>query len=266
MCAGRRPYSRIKTVALALFFSLFFLLFISLGTWQVRRLHWKLDLIERVNQRVHASPVAAPACARTQAVTAQTDEYRHVSLTGYFLPQLNTLVQASTELGSGFWVMSPFQTNDHCIVYVNRGFIPGRLASEYQQRTSSAAEPGRVTEPVPNIITISGLLRMSEPRGGFLRRNDPAQERWYSRDINAIAKSHSLHQVASYFVDVDAGPHLEHPQRAGDQSQFPVGGLTVISFPNNHLVYALVWYVLALMVGGASYFVFKDGNFWRRSH
>ena len=34
--------------------------FIALGTWQVQRLQWKLALIERVEQRVHAVPVPAP--------------------------------------------------------------------------------------------------------------------------------------------------------------------------------------------------------------
>jgi surfeit locus 1 family protein len=31
-----------------------------------------------------------------------------------------------------------------------------------------------------------------------------------------------------------------------------VGGLTVVSFPDNHLVYALTWYALGLMVAGAA--------------
>jgi surfeit locus 1 family protein len=30
----------------------------------------------------------------------------------------------------------------------------------------------------------------------------------------------------------------------------PVGGLTVITFHNSHLVYAITWYTLALMVAG----------------
>ena len=37
--------------------------FTSLGIWQVKRLHWKLDLIERVDARVTADPVPAPGPA-----------------------------------------------------------------------------------------------------------------------------------------------------------------------------------------------------------
>ncbi|MGG6496881.1 UNVERIFIED_CONTAM: SURF1 family protein, partial [Bacteroidetes bacterium 56_B9] len=33
----------------------------------------------------------------------------------------------------------------------------------------------------------------------------------------------------------------------GDPARLPVGGLTVIVFPNNHAVYALTWFALAAM-------------------
>jgi surfeit locus 1 family protein len=88
-------------------------------------------------------------------------------------------------------------------------------------------------------------LRISEPGGGFLRHNDPAGNRWYSRDVAAIAASHGLAGAAPYFVDAARG---QDPAGAPDH---PTGGLTVISFPNTHLVYALTWYALALMVAGA---------------
>jgi surfeit locus 1 family protein len=40
-------------------------------------------------------------------------------------------------------------------------------------------------------------------------------------------------------------------QEAADAPDQPVGGLTVITFHNSHLVYAITWYALALMVAGA---------------
>ena len=59
--------------------------FISLGTWQVKRLQWKLDLIERVEQRVHAAATPAPTSAQWPRINASADEYRHVQVTGNFL-------------------------------------------------------------------------------------------------------------------------------------------------------------------------------------
>ena len=37
-----------------------------------------------------------------------------------------------------------------------------------------------------------------------------------------------------------------------------MGGLTVISFHNSHLVYALTWYALALMVAGISWWIVRE--------
>jgi surfeit locus 1 family protein len=51
--------------------------------------------------------------------------------------------------------------------------------------------------------------------------------------------------VAPYFIDADADAA---GQAAGPQAGQPIGGLTVIAFTDNHLVYALTWYALALMI------------------
>src|SRR5256885_16544563 len=55
-----------------------FLGFIFLGSWQVQRRAWKLDLIERVDQRVHAAPAALPPPAEWPQITAADHEYRAV--------------------------------------------------------------------------------------------------------------------------------------------------------------------------------------------
>jgi surfeit locus 1 family protein len=54
--------------------------------------------------------------------------------------------------------------------------------------------------------------------------------------------------VAPYFIDAEAAPPSNVPQIA---AVVPVAGLTVITFHNSHLVYAITWYTLALMVAGA---------------
>jgi surfeit locus 1 family protein len=43
-----------------------------------------------------------------------------------------------------------------------------------------------------------------------------------------------------------------------------VGGLTVIAFPNNHLVYLITWYLLALMVAAAAFYVGREEYRLRR--
>lgn len=242
--AAATPRSGSRLIWLVVVASLLFTLFAALGTWQVYRLQWKLALIERVEQRVHAAPVDAPQREHWSQVTAASDEYRHVRVSGVLLHQHAVKVMAVTELGSGFWLLTPLQTADGSIVLINRGFIP----------SLSYVEP----QPPATEIVVSGLLRISEPGGGFLRENDAAGGRWYSRDVAAIAAAQHLSSVAPYFIDQDARPQSREASSVDRAAVPPIGGLTVISFNNNHLVYALTWYVLALMVIAACWWVLRE--------
>jgi surfeit locus 1 family protein len=245
--SGRGPRGLFALTLLALLGLVLFGGFVALGTWQVKRLAWKHDLIERVDQRVHAPAVAAPGADRWGDVTAASDEYRHVRLDGVFLHDRQTLVWAATDLGSGYWVLTPLQLSDGTLVLVNRGFVP----------TDWCGKDGKCAPGSPGETSVTGLLRMSEPPG-FFRHNDPARNSWYTRDVPAIANARALSHVAPYFVDQDA------IDVNASQPSWPQGGLTVISFPNNHLVYLLTWFGLALMVLAAAVYVGRDEYRLRR--
>jgi len=248
---NRGPRSTPALALLALAGVLLFALFAVLGAWQLERRAWKLALIERVVARVHAPPVDVPEPARWPHVGAAGDEYRHVRLAGVFLHERETLVQASTTLGPGYWVLTPLRTAQGPVVLVNRGFVP---PERRERATRSADEPA-------GEVRLTGLLRISEPGGGFLRRNEPAADRWFSRDVQAIAAARGLADVAPFFVDEDAPP----PPPAGAEPRWPVGGLTVIAFHNNHLVYAFTWFALALGVLLAAWLVTRAERRLRRA-
>jgi surfeit locus 1 family protein len=212
--------------------------FAGLGIWQVERRAWKLDLIARVDARVHADPVPAPGPAEWAGVDAARDEYRRVSLQGRYVPGPATLTKAVTERGPGFWLLMPFRDLRGFTVLVNRGFV-----------AEDASERLRASAPaLPIAGSVTGLLRLSEPDGGFLRSNDPANGRWYSRDVAAIAQARGLGEVAPYFVDADA---------VSEPGPSPRGGMTVIAFRNTHLVYALTWFALMAMSLWALVFVLR---------
>ena len=199
----------------------------ALGIWQVERRAWKHELIAAVDARIHTPPVAAPGPGEWPSINAKDDAYRRVNASGHFRHDRETLVQAVTERGAGYWVLTPLETPDFTLL-VNRGFVP-------KERSAAAARAaGNPSEEVK----VTGLLRVTEPGGAFLRANDPAANRWYSRDVAAIAKARGLARTAPYFVDADAAPN-----RGG----YPVGGLTVVRFPDNHLVYALTWFALCVL-------------------
>jgi surfeit locus 1 family protein len=211
----------------------------ALGVWQLERRVWKLALIQRVDERVHALPIPVPGPAEWPAITAARDEYLHVRVAGRFLNDRETLVRASTKLGYGFWVLTPMRTADGFTVLVNRGFVP----SDRRDITSRAAGE------IAGQTAVTGLLRMTEPKGGFLRANDPGKDLWYSRDVAAITTARGLTHVAPYFIDADEG---------ANPAALPAGGQTVIAFPNNHLTYALTWFGLALTLAGATIYAARD--------
>ena len=228
MSGDSRPASarsRATRVALSLGLALLFAGFVALGVWQVARLQWKLALIDQVQRQLAAAPVAAPGPHDWPTIGA-ADAYRRVRAEGVFDHGHETCTQAVTELGAGCWVITPLHTTEGWWLLVNRGFVPP------ERRDATARAAGQIDGPV----VVEGLLRLSEPGGGFLRRNDAARNRWFSRDVAAMAAARGLlaDEVAPYFVDaantVEAGP---------------VGGLTVVRFHNSHLVYALTWFALA---------------------
>ncbi|KQO70912.1 SURF1 family protein [Methylobacterium sp. Leaf88] len=242
--ASPRPGARRSTFALAALAVTGLILvaaLAALGTWQVQRRTWKHDLIARVEARVHADPIAAPGPGTWDGLTADADAYRRVRTSGHFRNDRETLVQAVTDLGAGFWVLTPLERSDGTAILVNRGFVPA------DRRDPAARAAGQIAGET----TVTGLLRLSEPGGAFLRSNAPEAGRWYSRDVAAIAAARGLADAAPYFIDADATPN---------PGGWPVGGLTIVRFPDNHLVYAITWYVLALMVLGAVGYTLLDAR------
>lgn len=244
--ARKRTRSTFTKAVLALAGIALFISFLSLGTWQVQRRAWKLDLIERIDQRVHAQPVTVPAPADWPRVSKETHEYLPVSAQGQWLEGRSVLTQAVSELGAGFWLLTPLQQADGSQVLVNRGFVPTAERKAFGDRIAAAA-PGAAAETV----AVTGLLRLSEPKGGFMRENAAAEDRWHSRDVAAIAAAKGLAQAAPFFIDQGL------PGQPVAENQWPRPGMTVIQFSNTHAVYALTWYGLALMVLLAAWLVVR---------
>lgn len=206
------------------------LLFAALSVWQFERRIWKLDLIARVDARIHAAPV--PVSDRWDALKPTDIEYRRVWARGVFEHDKTVLVDALTGRGAGAWVMTPLATTSGTI-FVNRGFVPPDRARDYDRPAG--------------MVTVVGLLRLPEPGGRFLRPNRPDAGLWYARDVAAMARAVHLGHVAPFFIDAQA--------QAG--VVYPAGGLTVVSFRNVHLVYALTWLALAGMAGFGAWRVLR---------
>lgn len=215
---------------------------LALGTWQVNRLAWKRELIANVEERAHAAPVEAPVASEWPKLTDPSQyEYRRVHLSGTFRHQDEVQVYTVSDLGPGYWVLTPLQRDDGSAVIVNRGFVPT------DKREPSARPQGEVE----GRVDVTGLMRAPETGGLFLRTNDPQNNRWYSRNIAQIAETKQIVNAAPFYVDADATPN---------PGGFPIGGKTMLTFPNNHLSYAVTWYILAGMVVAAGWYVTRNLN------
>ncbi len=233
-------------VGIALFFG-----FVTLGTWQVQRRAWKLDLMERVETRLHQAPlsIAQLGSATPPDQIGEQYAYQPVFAQGQWLADKTIFSQALTEIGSGFWVITPLQMADGSSVLVNRGFVP-----EGQRSAVQSAPQGDVR--------IEGLLRASETGRGFLRENDPANNKWYARDVKAISAALGLANAKPFFIDqgIPANVHVnaDTPLPASaTQGPWPRSGMTVVKFHNSHAVYIATWYSLALMVLIAAWLVVR---------
>ncbi len=205
--------------------------FTALGVWQVRRLAWKTQLIAQTQAAVHAAPID-PAALPPGNVSRFV--YRRLAMTGHYRAPAATLVTGTSGIGTGYWEMVPLADDHGHTVMINRGFLP----------QGSKVDAARRAVPA-GTVHVEGLLRLTEPRGTWLRANRPDQDRWYARDIAAIAARRGVAVDPRLFIDAWS----ESP---GPPADAPVPGLTVIAFANNHLGYALTWFTMGVMaLGGA---------------
>lgn len=212
-----------------------FLILFALGTWQIERLQWKEALLASTEQRVHEAPIPLAEMEKIYRDEGAV-EYRPVTVSGTFMHQGERHFLATYDGQSGFNVYTPLMLEDGRFVLVNRGFVP------YDQKDAQTRLDGQLDGPV----TISGLARdplRSKP-GYFVPDNDIAKNIFYWKDWAAMAESAnipSLDDAVPFFIDADKTPNF---------GGLPIGGVTIIDFPNNHLQYALTWYGLALALLG----------------
>lgn len=200
-----------------------FAILLGLGTWQLVRLDWKTDLIAERTARLEAPPIALP----TEDAELDAVMWAPVTLTGRFLHDQELLLAARSQRGNvGSHVLTPFVRNEGPVVLVNRGWVPD------DRRDPSARAAGQHQ----GTVTIRGLVTPGAGRNAFTPDNDPATNFWLSVDYPAMsaAVGRDLQPVV---IDADATPN---------PGGFPLGGQTRLSIPNDHLQYAITWYLLAL--------------------
>ena len=205
---------------------------IALGVWQVPRLAWKEAILDEISATIHAAPRALPAHP-----DPATDRFMPVTVSGTTrAPEI--LVQASHKLvGPGFRVLAPFETDDGRRILVDRGFI--RLSDR------------DVVRP-PQPMTLTGNLHWPDEVDGFTPPPDPDGRLWFARDVPALAARLGTEPVLVVVRDTTPTDPPVTP--------LPV---TTEGIPNDHLQYAVTWFLLAAVwLGMTAYLI---AGLWRRA-
>jgi surfeit locus 1 family protein len=205
-------------------------LLIGLGVWQLQRLQWKEALIAQVAARTERKPMPLD----NAIALAKKDHdltYTPVIAEGRYHHTLERYLYAMSPEGEPGWhVITPLETVKGTMLLVDRGFVPDAL------RDPATRKQGEVS----NVVTVTGLVRPSEQPNIFVPDNEPKKNQWFSRDLQAMSRSMfpgGTVQVAPFFLEAKAG---EVP------GGWPKGGQTRLTFPNNHLQYAITWFGLAV--------------------
>lgn len=203
------------------------LILIALGVWQLERLQWKLGLIAEMNGHLHA-----PALSLDQILSLPPSDaqYHHVSLRGHFENDKEAYVYAAGDNGEAvFHVIVPFVLDDGRVLLVDRGIVPVLLKDPARRRPGILEGEQRIT----------GVWRTPDPPGVFTPAPDQPHRVWYSRDVGGIAKALGLKIAAPVLVEEDG---------ARVPGGWPRNGQTVVTLPNDHLQYAMTWFLLAASV------------------
>ncbi len=217
---------------------------LGLGTWQVERLRWKEGLIATIDQRLHSEPKPLAEIEATFAGQRDVD-YWPVTASGEFLHAGERHFFATYRGRPGFFIYTPLRLDDGRFVFVNRGFVP------YDLKDANRRPAGQLA----GSVTLTGLGRnpLAGKPSSILPDNDPGKNIFYWKDIAAMAGTSGLPagaEVLPFFIDAD-----DSPVPGG----LPIGGVTLVDLPNNHLQYALTWYGLALAL-------LAVGVVWFRRH
>jgi surfeit locus 1 family protein len=215
------------TLWATLFAGLGVALLLGLGIWQLQRLEWKEGLIAERAQRPLLPPLTA------EDLTAIDDavpfEFRLARVTGEFMHDKEMRLVARSMNGNvGMQIVTPFVLDRGQTILVNRGWVPNELADP-QLRPEGL---------VAGTATIDALVRRPGMQNWLVADNEPVANVWYWMDLAAMRDAAGV---------TPAGPPLYLEERAGQHpGEFPIGGQTRLELANDHLQYAVTWFLLAI--------------------
>ena len=211
------------------FFVFSFIILVSLGTWQIKRLIWKNDLISFYLKQSTNNIINL----HKENFVSEEIEYRKVRLTGKFLNKMEVHITGKTYEGNaGFHVITPFLMQNGNYVLVNRGWV----SENYKEAKS------RTFSLINEETSIIGLIRYPQKKGYFVPKNEPDNGFWFTIKPTEIKKHLKIDKetfITKFYIDA---------LRKGKKINLPIGIKEKINIRNQHLSYAITWYSLAIVL------------------
>ncbi|TMS08680.1 Surfeit locus protein 1 [Larimichthys crocea] len=183
----------------------------GLGTWQVKRRQWKLQLINELHKLTAAAPIPLPL-----------DPHELKS------PRVQT--------GESAWPVRPLQGALHPAPLARRPRERGQRGrpTVFKRRERRQCHHSVLLHRprVEGEVDVVGVVRLTEIRKPFVPNNDVERNRWHYRDLEAMS---NLTGAEPIFIDADFASTIPGG---------PIGGQTRVTLRNEHMQYIITWYGL----------------------
>lgn len=189
---------------------------LALGVWQMQRLDWKEGLIAQAGAMMAGPPVALP-----EAPDPATDRYRPVTVSGTFTGEEAHVLTSDSISGPGFLIVAAFQTDDGRRILIDRGYVP---------------EDRRHDPRPPKAAQVTGNLNWPDDMTASTPAHDAKTGIWFGRDVTAMAAA------------LGTAPVLVVARSDTGDGVTPVPASA--NFRNDHLQYAITWFLLAAVWAG----------------
>ena len=200
---------------------------VLLSQWQFARREQAQAQIARLQANYSSQPVPVSEVLRENSAMNPDDQWKPVTATGKYLPELQVLVRNRTHLAApGFDIISPFLTESGIILVIDRGWIPA--AADGRSPSAIPALPSGRENVVVRLIPAEPVLQGQSDTDQLISSIHVPEL--------AVAWSHPTY-TGAYGSLVSETP----PSPTGILASRPE--LT----EGNHLSYALQWIAFAVL-------------------
>lgn len=196
---------------------------ISLGVWQIQRLQWKTAILTEIDATMTAAPIALPA-----APDPNVDQFRPVELQGRLAGKPLYVLVTIEGLGPGYRYVDALATEDGRAVMVDLGWVPlSQLGNPFDKF---------------HVISLTGNLHWPDDKDDWTPDPDP-KGIWFTRDVPSIALGLQTEETLIVARDVQL-LDLVTPLQSYPFQTLPLDSSGI---KNDHLNYAITWFLLALV-------------------